>query len=200
MPNFVAMRPDRRYLTPVGFLRQDAALQFVGRNADSDGTFWTDLFDAKWIETYELTADHDLVVGEDGVVRLEPAAREGRPTDMAATAEEAEFRAIDWKPNDKGIGRRMPAAYIMTRDVNAQEAYRRLRADLGLSHEEAELRIERVFDANFRTVLFYKDDEKAEDVDRRPQMWIDLGRGLSVEAIFPDLEELGMRDLRRPLQ
>ena len=115
--------------------------------------------------------------------------------------DEAEFQAIQWKPNDKGLpGRRMPAAYIMAKDPDAQRAYNDVRTNLRLSHEEAELRIERCFDANFRTALFSKDDEKAEDVDRRPQMWIDLARGLSVEQIFPDIEELGMRDLRRPLQ
>jgi hypothetical protein len=34
-----------------------------------------------------------------------------------------------------------------------------MRSNLGLSHEEAEPRIERLSDANFRTVLFHKIDE-----------------------------------------
>jgi hypothetical protein len=34
---------------------------------------------------------------------------------------DAEFRAINWKPNDKGLpGRRMPADYIMKQDPNAR--------------------------------------------------------------------------------
>jgi hypothetical protein len=45
-------------------------------------------------------------------------------------AEEAEFRAIEWKPNDKGIpGRRLPADYIMRKDPNARRAYLELRSN-----------------------------------------------------------------------
>jgi hypothetical protein len=78
-------------------------------------------------------------------------------------AEEAEFRAIKWKPNDKGLpGRRMPADYIMRKDLDARRAYLEMRSNLGLSHEEAELRIERLFDANFRTVLLARADEVIE--------------------------------------
>jgi hypothetical protein len=59
--------------------------------------------------------------------------------------EEAEFRAIKWKLDDKEIpGRRMPADYIMRKDPNARRAYLELRSNLGLTHEEAELRIERL--------------------------------------------------------
>jgi hypothetical protein len=121
-------------------------------------------------------------------------------------AEEAEFRAIKWKPNDKGVdGRRMPADYIMRKDPNAQWAYQEMRGNLGLSHEEAELRIERLSDANFRTVLLShaeKDnltDEEIEDLDRRLEMWIQLARGFTVEQIFPSLEELGMISSRLTL-
>src|SRR6516225_5492347 len=105
MLSYVSMRPLPREFTPGGFLRRDGAQRFVGRKVDD--AFWTDLFGANWIEPDELTADHvvthELVVGDDDIVRLDPApvplpaAREGRPTDMVATAEEEEFRAIDWK-------------------------------------------------------------------------------------------------------
>jgi hypothetical protein len=123
------------------------------------------------------------------------------PTDSVDTPEEAEFRAIEWKPNDKGLaGRRMPAAYIMRNDPNAQHAYNDMRTNLRLSHEEAELRIERVFDANFRAVLLSKENEKIDDVDRRPDMWIELARGFTPEQIFPNLEELGMLRRDGPLQ
>ena len=98
--------------------------------------------------------------------------------DPKDAAEEAEFQASKWKPNDKGLpGRRMPADYIMRKDPIARRAYLEMRSNLGLSHEEAELRIERLSDANFRTVLLFgaeKDDltdEEIEDLDRRPEMW-----------------------------
>jgi len=80
-----------------------------------------------------------------------------------------------------------------------------MRGNLGLSHEEAELRIERLSDANFRTVLLShaeKDnltDEEIEDLDRRLEMWIQLARGFTVEQIFPSLEELGMISSRLTL-
>jgi hypothetical protein len=103
------------------------------------------------------------------------------------------------QPNDKGVGgRRMPADYIMRKDPNAQWAYQEMRSRLGLSHEEAELRIERLSDANFRTVLLSsaeKDDptdEQIEDLDRPPEMWVLAARGFTVEQIFPSLEDLGM--------
>jgi hypothetical protein len=119
--------------------------------------------------------------------------------DPKDAAEEAEFQAIKWKPNDKGVpGRRMPADYIMRKDLNARRAYLEMRSNLALSHEEAELRIERVSDANFRTVLLSRaekndlTDEEIEDLDRRPEMWMQLARGLTVEEIFPNLEDLGM--------
>jgi hypothetical protein len=120
------------------------------------------------------------------------------PTDFKDTTDEAEFRAIKWKPNDKGIpGRRMPADYIMRKDPNARRAYLEMRTNLKLSHEEAELRIERLSDANFRTVLLSRaeddlTDEGIEDLDRRPEMWVLAARGFTVEQIFPDLEDLGM--------
>jgi hypothetical protein len=127
--------------------------------------------------------------------------------DPNEAAEEAEFAAIKWKANDRGIpGRRMPADYIMRKDPNARRAYLEMRTNLKLSHEEAELRIERLSDANFRTVLFSRaeevdlTDEEIEDLDRRPEMWIQLARGLTVEQIFPNLEELGMIPGGRALQ
>jgi hypothetical protein len=118
-------------------------------------------------------------------------------------AEEAEFAAIEWKPNDK-TGRRMPADYIMRKDPNARRAYLEMRSNLGLSHEEAELRIERLADANFRTVLFSSTeddltDEEIEDLDQRPEMWVLAARGFTVEQIFPNLEELGMISSRLTL-
>jgi hypothetical protein len=79
-----------------------------------------------------------------------------------------------------------------------------MRSNLKLSHEEAELRIERLSDANFRTVLFSArddlTDEEIEDLDMRPEMWIQLARGFTVEQIFPNLEELGMIPGGRRLQ
>jgi hypothetical protein len=49
--------------------------------------------------------------------------------DSNDAAEEAEFQAIKWKPNDKGVGgRRMPADYIMRKDPNARRAYWRCAA------------------------------------------------------------------------
>jgi hypothetical protein len=127
--------------------------------------------------------------------------------DPKEAAEEAEFRAIKWKPNDKGLpGRRMPADYIMRKDPNARRAYLEMRTNLKLSHEEAELRIERLSDANFRTVLFSRaeeadlTDEEIEELDRRPWMWMQLARGLTVEQIFPNLEDLGMIPGGRRLQ
>ena len=112
--------------------------------------------------------------------------------DPKDAAEEAEFRAIEWKPNDKGLpGRRLPADYIMRKDPEARRAYLEMRSNLRLSHEEAELRIERLADANFRTALLYEGDDYWE-ADRRPDMWVQLARGLTVEQIFPDLEKLGM--------
>ena len=120
--------------------------------------------------------------------------------------DEAEFQAIQWKPNDKGLpGRRAPAAYLMRNDVNARRAYQEMRNNLGLSHEEAELRIERLSDANFRTVLFSRadddlTDEEIEDLDQRPEMWIQLARGFTVEQIFANLEDLGMIPEGRRLQ
>jgi hypothetical protein len=125
--------------------------------------------------------------------------------DPKEAAEEAEWRAINWKPNDK-TGQRMPADYIMREDPNARRAYQEMRSNLGLSHEEAELRIERLSDANFRTVLFSHaekndlTDEEIEDLDRRPEMWIQLARGFTVEQIFPNLEDLGMIARDKPLQ
>ena len=114
-------------------------------------------------------------------------------------AEEAEFRAIKWKPNDKGLpGRRLPADYIMKKDPDARRAYLEMRSNLGLSHEEAELRIERLADANFRTALVYEGEDYHE-ADRRPEMWIQLARGLTVEEIF-DVEDLGMIPGGGPLQ
>jgi hypothetical protein len=120
-------------------------------------------------------------------------------TDSNDAAEEAEFQAIKWKPNDKGApGRRMPTDYIMRKDVNARRAYLEMRSNLGLSHEDAELRIERLSDANFRTVLLSRaakddlTDGEIEDLDRRPEMWVLAARGFTVEQIFPNLEELGM--------
>ena len=198
MQRYAFMLPHPRYFTPVGFLSLDAAQRFVGRKAD-DGAFWDELLGAHWINTHALIASHDLYIDDDGIVRLEPVARD-RATDMVATAEEDEFRAIDWKINDNGIGRRMPAAHIMARDINAQRAYNEMRSNLRLSHEEAELRIERAFDANFRVALFSKENEKIENVDRRPDMWIQLARGFSVEQIFPNIEELGMIRRDGPLQ
>jgi len=116
--------------------------------------------------------------------------------DSEDAADEAEFVAIKWKPNDKGLpGRRMPADYIMRKDPNARRAYLEMRSNLGLSHEEAELRIERAFDAGFREILLHRAEEDGlsdEDIDRRPEMWVQLARGFTVEQIFPNLEELGM--------
>jgi hypothetical protein len=119
--------------------------------------------------------------------------------EAAEVAEEAEFRAIEWKPNDKEMsGRRLPASYIIKKDPNARRAYLEMRSNLGFTHEEAELRIERCFDANFRTTILSgaeKDDltdEEIEDLDRRPEMWVQLARGFTVEQIFPNLEDLGM--------
>jgi hypothetical protein len=122
-------------------------------------------------------------------------------------AEEAEFRAIEWKPNDKGTsGRRLPASWIIKKDPNARRAYLEMRSNLGLTHEEAELRIERLSDANFRTVILtrtekdYLTDEEIENLDRRPEMWVQLARGFTVEQIFPNLEDLGMIRRDGPLQ
>jgi hypothetical protein len=119
--------------------------------------------------------------------------------EAAEEAEEAEFRAIGWKPNDKGLpGRRLPADYIMRKDRNARRAYLEMRSNLGLTHEEAELRIERLHDANFRTAILSRvalgdlTEEEIENLDRRPDMWVQLARGFTVEQIFPDLEDLGM--------
>jgi len=105
--------------------------------------------------------------------------------------EEAEFRAIEWKADDKGRPRRLPADYIMRKDPDARRAYLEMRSNLGLSHEEAELRIERLADANFRAALVYE-GEDYDEVDRRPEMWVQAARGFTVEQIFPDLEDLGM--------
>ena len=114
-----------------------------------------------------------------------------------ATAE-AEFEAIKWKPNDK-TGQRLPADYIMRHDPNARRAYQEMRNRLGLSHAEAELRIERLSDANFRTALFSRAEEDLTDKeladplpDRRPEMWVQLARGYTVEQIFPNLTAIGM--------
>ena len=81
----------------------------------------------------------------------------------------------------------------------ARRAYLEMRSNLGLSHEEAELRIERCFDANFRAAILYKIDEpepptkeEFDNQDRRPEMWVQLARGFTVEQIFPNLEDLGM--------
>jgi hypothetical protein len=43
-------------------------------------------------------------------------------------------------------------------------------------------------------------DEEFEDADRRPDMWIQLARGFTVEQIFPNLEDLGMVRRDGPLQ
>jgi hypothetical protein len=119
--------------------------------------------------------------------------------EAAESAEEAEFRAIEWKPNDKGIsGRRLPASWITRKDRNANRAYLEMRSNLALTHEEAELRIERLSDANFRTVILTRaalrdlTNEEIEDLDRRPDIWVQLARGFTVEQIFPNLEDLGM--------
>jgi hypothetical protein len=186
------MQPHPRYATPGGFLPLDAAQPFVGRRADDDA-FWDDLFRANWLEEEVMMADMILTIGEDGIVRLEDPAVAAGPPD----AEELEWRAIEWKPNDKGLpGRRMPAAYIMKKDPDALRAYLEMRSNLGLSHEEAEWRIERAFDANFRTVLLAEADRGE---DRRPDMWIELARGFTVEQIFP-VEELGMLKMDGPRQ
>ena len=122
-----------------------------------------------------------------------------------ATAE-AEFEAIKWKPNDK-TGQRLPADYIMRHDPDARRAYQEMRYRLGLSHAEAELRIERLSDANFRTALFSRAEEDLTDKeladplpDRRPEMWVQLARGFTVEQIFANLEDLGMIPEGRRLQ
>jgi hypothetical protein len=91
----------------------------------------------------------------------------------------------------------------LRKDIDARRAYLEMRANLGLSHEEAELRAERVSDANFRTVLFHTAEEDGlsdDNVDRRPEMWVQLARGFTVEQIFPNLEELGMIRQDGPLQ
>ena len=119
--------------------------------------------------------------------------------DPKGAAEEAEFRAIRWKPNDKGLpGRRLPADYIMKKDPDARRAYLEMRSNLGLSHEEAELRIERLADANFRAALVYEGDY--HEADKRPEMWVQVARGFTVEQIFPDLEDLGTIPKGGPLQ
>jgi hypothetical protein len=105
--------------------------------------------------------------------------------------EEAEFRAIEWKADDKGRPRRLPADYIMRKDPDARRAYLEMRSNLGLSHEEAELRIERLSEANFHMVLFHEGEDYRE-ADRRPEMWVQLARGFSVEEIFPNLEEISI--------
>ena len=52
--------------------------------------------------------------------------------DPKDAAEEAEFQAIKWKPNDKGApGRRMPADYIMRHDRDAQRTYLEMRTIWG---------------------------------------------------------------------
>ena len=74
----------------------------------------------------------------------------------------------------------MPVDYIMRKDLNARRAYLEMRSNLGLSLEVAELRIERLSDINFCTVLFHKAEEDGlsdDDVDRRPEMWMQLARG-----------------------
>jgi len=88
----------------------------------------------------------------------------------------------------------------------ARRAYLEMRSNLGLSHEEAELRIERYFDANFRAAILYKIDEpepptkeEFDNQDRRPEMWVQLARGFTVEQIFPNLEDLGMIKRDGPL-
>jgi hypothetical protein len=43
-------------------------------------------------------------------------------------------------------------------------------------------------------------DEEIENLDRRPDMWVQLARGFTVEQIFPDLEDLGMIRHDGPLQ
>ena len=75
----------------------------------------------------------------------------------------------------------MPADYIMRKEPDARRAFLKIRSNLGLSHEEAVLRIERAFDANFRTLLLSDEDLTDEET-----------RGFTVEKIFPNLEELGM--------
>jgi hypothetical protein len=126
--------------------------------------------------------------------------------EAAEAAEEAEFRAIEWKSNDKE-GRRLPASWIIKKDPNARRAYLEMRSNLGFTHEKAELRIERCFDANFRTTILTgaeREDnltaEEIEDLDRRPEMWVQLARGFTVEQIFPNLEDLGMIRQDGPLQ
>ena len=113
--------------------------------------------------------------------------------------EEAELRAIERKLDDKGRPHRMPASYIIKKDPNARRAYREMRSNLGLSHAKAELRIERATEANFHAVLFHEGADYRE-ADRRPDMWVQLARGFTIEQIFPNLEDLGMIRRDGPLQ
>jgi hypothetical protein len=109
----------------------------------------------------------------------------------------AAFEAAEWKPND-GKGRRLSADYIMRQDPDARRAYMEMRNNRGLSHEEAELRIERCADANFRAAILHEGDPS--ELDRRPDMWVELARGFTVEQIFPNIELLGMVRRDGPLQ
>jgi hypothetical protein len=51
--------------------------------------------------------------------------------------------------------------------------------------------IEAVFDAAFRFILFTYVKDEVRPPDPRPQCWFMLAEGMTVELIFPDLEELG---------
>jgi hypothetical protein len=86
------------------------------------------------------------------------------------------------KLDDKGRPRRMPASYIMKKDERAKAAFDAVRKRR-LTREEAETRIERVFEGCFRETLFF-------GVDRRMLAWIALEEGAEVGAIFTELETL----------
>jgi hypothetical protein len=91
----------------------------------------------------------------------------------------------------------------MAHDRHAEEAFQVLRKP-GLSKKEAAARIEAVFDAAFQHILFNYVKDNVRPPDPRPECWFLLAEGLSVERIFPDLEELGnwnsARDSAAPLQ
>ena len=109
---------------------------------------------------------------------------------------------IKWRRNANGP-RGPDADYIMANDRYAEDAFKALRKR-GLPKGEAKRQIEECFAAAFWWMMFTYCKDNVRPPDPRPRCWFELAEGMTVERIFPDLEELGnwnpSRGTAEPLQ
>jgi hypothetical protein len=99
--------------------------------------------------------------------------------------EDSTLDKIKWRMNANGL-RGPDADYVMRHDKYAVAAFEALRKK-GMSKREAKRQIEECFSSAFWFMMFSEEGVR----DPRPQCWLLLSEGLSVERIFPTLKELG---------